>query len=343
MMLDDRDVTKSALDALQPLVTQSMPWLGPEMVAAQELLSETGATSIAVGSDQHRIGRVFAHCASESGAHVTVLQHGVPQEAVGFVPVVASTVAVWSSGFRDWFVAQGTPPHALAILGNPRFDELVRLRQGRMARQTEQSPPRLLLALTQTASATNRGVVSTALGALRLFPRSQLVIKVHPGQSDWRFLRQAVEDSELSDRVRVARHEPLYPLLQWADVTLVHRSTVALESLVIGTPIAVIAADGEPTTAEEELRGLKLDICSTVSELASAVSSIAANPADFFASRREALTQVAGPLDGRSTERIAAFLTSRVLSKAHQPSLSGSSSPARSERGVDARNGVTFE
>lgn len=302
MRLGDADVTADAMKVLQPLAERSLPWIAVERAALVGFLADTRSICVAVGSDQHRIGRITCEVAHEAGVPVVVLQHGLPQDRTGFLPVVADAVATWSSASRDWFLAEGTPAEAIHVTGNPRLDSFA---QRRPQRPGAEARPRVLLALSPTTQATNLPLVLDTLAALDRLPGASLVIKLHPGQSDWGFVPPAVPWS-LSRRVRIVRHEPLYPLLSSTDVTVVHRSSVAVESLAAGAPVVVHQAGDEPTGADIELAPAGLPVTQTPAELAVAIGELSSGSGReaFFKERQAGIENLVGPIDGRAAMRV---------------------------------------
>lgn len=304
MRLRNHDVTAAAIALLAPLVGRSMPYLAAERIAIERLLDTQRPRAVAVASDQHRIGRLVVAAAHARGIQSVVLQHGLPQSEVGFLPVVADVVATWSEGSAAWFADHGTDPARLVVTGNPRLD------RRRPAPMPGASTPHVLLALSPTAVSTNASLVRDATAATAARPDTRLTIKLHPGQSDWSFVAPLVAAARLGDRVAVRRHEPLAPLLEAATVVVVHRSSVAVEALAMDRPVVVHRAGDEPTTADLELKELGLAVTDDVSELVTTLARLS-HPdaaADYLTSRRAAIERVTGPLDGGSAERIVRLL-----------------------------------
>jgi hypothetical protein len=311
MELMGEEISHAALDCLAGSLGRSLPWVAVERRALQRMLERLRPRAIAIASDQHRIGRLVTQTAAQFGIPVTVLQHGLPQSELGYLPVVAQRVAVWSSEAADWFAARGTDRSRLAVLGNPRFDAIAAHTGYRPARDSRPArhEPRLLLALSPASVTTNGLVVSLALGLLKELPTARLVVKLHPGYREWGWVSQTVREAGESRRVRIARSEDLLALVEWADVALVHRSTVALESLVAGTPVVVLQSDA-PTVADIELARIHLPQASSPRELAALITHLLDTESRraWFASRLQRITEAAGPLDGRAADRIAAVL-----------------------------------
>jgi hypothetical protein len=304
----NRDVTRSVLDALSNLIWRSMPWLGPEQAAVEEFLHCVDPPAVAIASDQHRIGRIVSAAAARRGISVVVLQHGLPQMQVGLLPVVADLVATWSADSQAWFARHGTDPARLAITGNPRLDALHAFDREQARREVADryglnGARRLLLALSPTSEQVNRAVAATVLEATERLPDAVLIIKLHPGQGSWRFLEQQVRASRARDRIRILRRAPLYPLLGWASLTLLHRSTVAVEALAARSPVVVVDAAGARSGADLELAALGPPRVASTEELV--VIAGDAPGESYFGPRTTAITRLVGPLDGGSSARIA--------------------------------------
>lgn len=308
----DRDVTQSVLAALRPLVERSVPWIAAEAAALQELLERIHPPAVLVASDQHRMGRIVTELAPEA---VVVVQHGLPQAEVGYLPVVAKKVAVWSEASRDWFVQHGTPRERLEITGNPRYDPLVAgHRTSLVANRVRRSGGglRVLLALSPTDPARNRALIGLVMRGISHLPGVVLIVKLHPGQSDWSWVRAAVRQYPILGQVRLLRREPVSPILLWADATIVHRSTVALDSLVAGTPVIVGVVDESPNAANSELESLRLPLAHDPRELRDALLEFgdALSTERYFSERASDIQRLAGPTDNGAAERIAAMAAS---------------------------------
>ena len=299
LLLGRVDVTSVAIEALRNRLLQSVPWLVVERAAIREALQRLRPEVVLLASDQHRIGSLVVEECRANGIGTIVMQHGLPQHAVGYVPVVADRVLTWSDRSMGWFVARGTAPSRLSVTGNPALDGPWRARQ---KHDRPEGPVTYLLALTPATQATNAGVVRMALDALATQPEARLIVKLHPGDGDWRYVRRLVQEHPVRSRVRVAHKERLGPLLLEATVTWLHRSSVALESLAVGVPVVVTAQD-EPSTADLELEGLQLPVAEAPSQLAHLSADVIGEPgrSNYFTSRP--VEAFVGPLDGGASSR----------------------------------------
>ena len=315
ILLDGVDIGREAMNVLLPVAQRSLPWAGVERMAVQEFLAATSARSILLASDQHRIGRVAIEVASSARIRSFVAQHGLPRIAVGLLPVVADRVATWSEESTAWFIERGTAPERLIITGNPRLDGVAshgRVRTHALAsKQLNMSgSPNLLLALSPDGGRVNPTLLAVALDAVERLAEGHLVVKLHPGQGEWSWVQAQVRSSRAATRVSIARTEPLAPLLAWADLTLLHRSTVALESLAYGTPIAVIAVEGTVSGADAELRHLGPPVARGGRDVVRIVGDVTTDEgrSAYLALRAVALERSVGTLDGGSAGRIASLL-----------------------------------
>jgi glycosyltransferase involved in cell wall biosynthesis len=312
--LDGVDLTTRVLDRLEPLATRSVPWLAVERLALARRLDALAPRWLVLASDQHRLGRQAVELAAERGIRTLVLQHGLPQYRIGFLPVVADAVATWSAASDAWFVDGGTDPARLRRLGNPRLDRLRRLDRAATRAGVETrvgvADRRVLLTLSPNEPARNAAIVDLLLAWLATEPSGRLVVKLHPGDGRWDEVRERIAAAPVSERATVAHREPLYPLLAWADLVVLHRSTVAVEAMAAGTPVAIVRTD-DASPDDALPPSLDLPEVATGADIAACLAAVADDEGRraFIGRRREALEMTTGPLDGRSAERIAAYLT----------------------------------
>jgi hypothetical protein len=308
--LADRDPTAAVVRAAAPIIARSLPWLAAEAAAIDRIFSTARPRALVVASDQHRLGRLAVGRALGAGVPTLVLQHGWPQYEIGYVPVAADAVAVWSEASADWFVERGTPRTVLQILGNPRLDRALRVDRtaaaASVARRLELvEHPRLLVTLSPGDKAGNDELVRIAL-TLANRGRASVVVKTHPGGGTWGALDRLLRDRFADVPIRVVRDMPLPPLLCWSDVVLLRRSTVALEALAFRVPVVTLAE--RPDDGDNAGLPVPLPAVATSDELSEALTTLAGpGAASYFAALERELPRVLGPLDGRVAERIARF------------------------------------
>jgi hypothetical protein len=175
------DLSREALDILRPLVLRSLPWLHVDCAALRHTLEAIQPRWVVVPSDQHRFGRLAAYLRRQCGHRLYVLQHGLPQDELGYVPVIADRIAVWSESSAAWFIHRGTRPEQLAVLGNPRHDAMVVGESGGMPAPAGgeygiTGRPRLLVAMSSIADETNQRLVDLVLAVLQRLPQACMII-----------------------------------------------------------------------------------------------------------------------------------------------------------------------
>jgi glycosyltransferase involved in cell wall biosynthesis len=312
-VLDGVDVTERALDRLEPLVVRSVPWLAVERLALARRLDVLSPRWLVLASDQHRLGRQAVEVAAERGIRTLVLQHGLPQYRLGFLPVVADAVATWSAASDAWFIDGGADPARLVRLGNPRLDRLQRVdrvaQRAAVAARVGPAERRVLLTLSPNEPSRNLAIVDRLLAWVAKDAAARLIVKLHPGDGRWDDVRARIAAAPATERVTVAHREPLYPLLAWADLVVLHRSTVAVEALAAGTPVAIVRSD-DATPDDALPPALDLPEVETAGDVATVLARIASDDERraFVDGRRAALETTTGPLDGASAARIAAYL-----------------------------------
>ncbi|MDQ3691561.1 MAG: hypothetical protein M3406_16320 [Chloroflexota bacterium] len=293
------DVTDAALNALRRLALRSIPWLAPERDAIAAAIGAVQPRTLVMASDQHRLGRLATALAAERGLETVVVQHGLPQTRIGMIPVVAGCLAVWSRDSYEWFVREGTPSAKLCVTGDPRMEM-----HRRVTERAERSI--LLLALSPTDETVNRAVVRLALGMRQVWPQApRLVVKLHPGHRDWKWVSDEVGTQQ---GVSVLHREPLEPLLQQALATVVLRSTVALEALAFGSPIISVCVPGGVSTADHELKSMRIPVAASPQELRSIVQSMLDehHRHNYFNERSAEITSLLGEIEGAAA-RVAAL------------------------------------
>ncbi len=312
LLVDGRDLTSIAVQAMEAFLPRSVSRLGADWMAIGQFLDACDAKEVVLASDQHRTGRLAAEYARQSGRRSTVLQHGLPQDRTGYLPLHADTFLAWSELASRWMQARGTASDRISVVGNPRLDRLVTGRargagSGGSASTANRGPARILLALSVAPVEVNARLVAMVVDASALIPDVLLDIKLHPGGSDWQFVRRTVrERGPVPGRVSILERESLYPLLERSDVVIVHRSSVAAEALAAHRPVIAVAADGT-SVASVELPDLGLPEVDNSTHLAKLILELLNEEARsvFIARRYGAIVDAVGPIDGHNALRAA--------------------------------------
>lgn len=190
-----------------------------------------------------------------------LLQEGIrfPLPAAAGGPVYgaggAAAIAAWGEASAEYFRTVGAPAERVHVTGNPRFDRLAELasRERRAAaRQRYGLPSRTLLLVSNPIDDQGFCTHQQKMELLERFlhqigdlfgdPMFHLAVKLH-GREDPAEFRRLIRPRGFQ-RVSVFTDEPLWELLAASGAAVVLASTVGLEALAAGLPLAVLEIPG---------------------------------------------------------------------------------------------------
>ncbi len=157
----------------------------------------------------------------------------------------AAAVAAWGEASAGYFRAAGVAPERIHLTGSPRFDRQASPSAGGTGNRT------LLLATnpiddqglcTHDEKLALVGRFFDQLEPLFADPGFHLAVKLH-SREDPRELRPLIAE-RMRDRVAIHTDTPLEELFQTAGAVVVLASTVGLEALLHGLPLAVLELPG---------------------------------------------------------------------------------------------------
>jgi hypothetical protein len=231
-------------------------------------------------------------------------------------------VCAWGEASAEHFRSIGVPAASIHVTGNPRFDGVSpeAWRDRGRALAAELGLPRApLLYLSNTID--DQGFC-TAAAKLALFEtfvreaapalareRRALVVKLHPREDGAAFRRAAAGLPGVPIHV-LPLEAPLFAVLAMGRAAVVLASTVGLEAIAFGLPLAVLALPGHGHVFEYVARGaaIGLDpggIAEGVARLLAAAPPPAAGPflERHLAHRGAAAAQIADQIAALSTAR----------------------------------------
>lgn len=91
-----------------------------------ELFDRIELKYVVVDEDVTPFHKLFVHLANERGIKTLAVLHGLPLEALGFVPLESNKMAVWSRHAAEIMRGWQVPEERLIITGCPKYDSLVR-------------------------------------------------------------------------------------------------------------------------------------------------------------------------------------------------------------------------
>jgi hypothetical protein len=235
----------------------------------------------------------------------------------------AAAVCAWGEASAEHFRAIGVPAASVRVTGTPRFDGVAPAAwQGRgraLAAELglEREP---LLYLSNTID--DQGFCSAA-AKLELFAgfvreaapvlareRRALVVKLHPREDTAAFRRVAAGFPDVPLHV-LPLEAPLFAVLAMGRAAVVLASTVGLEALAFGLPLAVLAIPGHGHVFEYVARGAAIGLApGAIADGLARLCAAAAPPAAAapFLERHMAHR---GEAAARIADEISALLTAR--------------------------------
>jgi glycosyltransferase involved in cell wall biosynthesis len=154
-------------------------------------------------------------------------------------------IAVLSPAAKEWFIKDGMPPEHLFVIGQPRFDLILKQPYDPARVRRELGIPEdkgIIVLATQPmvefflwTEKERERFIEVIAGAMKDFPDKRLVIKLHPDENMaiYRRILSNIGD----DKTVVCRDTDTYELLNSCDLLITFYSTVALEAMLFNKPV----------------------------------------------------------------------------------------------------------
>ncbi len=314
---------EACLAAVRDVVEQSL--------ASQLLVAEIGRSLVATG----RLAAIVLHedvtppvrallaATRAAGVPSIHLPHGVyaRERLVGadvHGVLHADLVAVGGSAQRAWFLSRGIAPDRIVVTGNPAWDRHCGVRRDAFPSLHLRPGPVATIATSWIgADSAHRSHVErlharmtdAALGAVtrlrRTRPDLRLVLRPHPSaplDSHAALMRRAAATGAAPDLIECGDGTAL---LAQTDVLVTLPSSIAVEAILLGTPVVSPGFEYEAGAVRS---------CDVDPEAVAAAMAAALDDADGgFAARRAAFAAAYdGPADGRAGERVLALIDDLV-------------------------------
>lgn len=246
------------------------------------------------------------------GTPAAVILHGLPMSySFPFEQPQEGHFLVWGPEQEDHY-----RPHALRAgfsvvqAGNPYFDRYA----GRRRERT--GPIRRVLLLTHPVSWTtplssNLDPARHAVGAaevLSRFPEIEATLRLHPSESVDEYRRLI---ADIAPRMRVVKGGPLDACLEEHDLIVGSFSTVLMEGMLLGLPVAALNLSRDEFPPPFDGRR-SVPLLRSEDDLDALLRRALADPAAFRRSvcsgHDEILERFAGPVDGKAASRVVESL-----------------------------------
>ncbi len=218
---------------------------------------------VVLNSDILTHGRAICFVARQQGIPTLVIQHGVYEGYRGGLDIIsADKVAAWGKSQVNSYKAMGNDGSKVEVVGGYLFDKLhYRSQQeGRESKSRERicrqlgldsqkdiftfttldTPPRDKFLSAHNTEDVSEGIFRPVVEAMRAFPEKQLVVKLHPSESEDIYHRVLTEFSPAEKQITVVKNIDLYDLIDASEMIISVPSTVALEAIILDKPVIII-------------------------------------------------------------------------------------------------------
>lgn len=281
------------------------------------------ADAVVVGNDSRPVAVPLLAAARACGARTVLVQDGVRPVRRAGAPAPVARRRLLSARYRRYghggcdrvavigerdaaaLVADGVPAGTVEVTGSPAFDRYARAEPVPAAGPVGASPHVVYIAQTleqldPATMAAHLGDVAVAVAAAG----GRLTVKAHPRDASF---------DEVASRLRQARPEveavrDVDPeaLLRSASLVLTPFSTMSLEAMILGVPVALVDSLPVPWTLD---LGDAVPHVATTADLDALLGRVLGRPhahAELVRAQCDALAWACRPVDGRATARVAA-------------------------------------
>ena len=224
-----------------------------EIELADQVIKNSGASSIIVLSDNGFNEQIMLHLAKKYQIDTLLLQHGMYWETIenkegnifigGDFPILSSKFLTWGTQTEKYAKECGFSKKT-HVIGSPSHDILF----------NDRSDTNLVndgFILLATSSPQQNQVFDLSIDNLEIYEKTikdvckiaqnlskQLIIKIHPFQEE-QDIKKIVED--MGDHVTVTKNDNIIDLIKSCDTFLVNDlSTTMLDAMIIGKPVIAI-------------------------------------------------------------------------------------------------------
>ncbi len=280
-------------------------------------------------------GRAICAVAKRLGIPTLLVQHGVYGGYLGGYDIItADKVAAWGKSQVDSYVALGNDSSKVEVVGGYLFDKLYhrskqKAREGsakeRICRQLNLDSQKGVFTFATTDTPQKGGFLSAhqaednrevmfrpVIEAMREFPQKQLVVKLHPMEDEDIYHKVLKEMAWAEKQTRVVKQIDLHDLIDASEMIIMPPSTVALEAIILGKPVAIIRLrKGEHGTLYTQYPALNVW---RREDIVPAIKSLLDDPElrQTLVKKRVKFLSKDGEylVDGKSTERIINLIDS---------------------------------
>ncbi len=216
---------------------------------ARELFKKLNITCMLILYDTAPEEKILIHVAKEFGIQGIILQHGgiftkrdteMLVSILPFVPPIGIKHGLWGKESANIFSQLGVKHEDMILMGNPRYDELFRMKNKSANKGIILIGSSILPELAYSRIDTNemikfenifRDICRISVSV----PNKKLIVKLHPGQHSSYDVKPIL--NEIDPSIPIYKTSNIADLMKDCDVFVyIGFSTVLLEAMILGKP-----------------------------------------------------------------------------------------------------------
>lgn len=238
-----------------------------------------------------------------------------------------TVIAVTGEYTKEMLISKGVDASKISIVGQPRWDELVKPHQNNTENTISRLHPdlkeKMILLTTQPLvesdmwTEEDRELFITAIiNSIACIERYNLVIKLHPRDNREAY-EKIIHNHNLENKCIIYQNEKLNNLLRNCDILLTHICTTALEAMILNKPVIIVdfkyPTKGIPFVDFGAAIGV--DRPSDLLEAIRTVISVGDEMRQMVIERDRFVRHCAYIQDGRASERVAGLILQLIDNK----------------------------
>jgi len=217
-------------------------------------------------------------------------------------------IACYGKQCKDALEAVGIPSEKLVLVGNPKYDQIVKrnVEEDRRIVGLPDDVNILLVAAHLLVAGTRESIAALARQLRMQQDQFKLVIRPHPDDDPMEYERILQKEGYSGALIR--KDVPLYSLLNLASVVFTDSSTAGSEAVLFGKPLICINLTSHPYAVRYDLEGVA-SLVEKEEDIIPAIES--ALRTDLKHDKRSKfIERFAYRIDGRSSERFVHLIRS---------------------------------
>ncbi|MBN2014538.1 MAG: CDP-glycerol glycerophosphotransferase family protein [Candidatus Altiarchaeota archaeon] len=212
------------------------------------------------------------------------------------------------------------PESSIVVTGQPRYDILAHA-SSTFSRETTikkiglNPDKKLMLWTTQSHGLTieenRRSFFEVYRTINELSERVQLVIKLHPGETDYRMHKSIADEVGISPVI--TKDIDIYEIIHACDLMITKASTTGLEAIALNKPVIILNFGGEPDIFDYVKEGVAAGVYRE-NELKATIERLLEDDSKLAKNRGAYIEKHLYRIDGKATERVVDLIRKMIKS-----------------------------